>query len=134
MSEETMASRQAVQDASGKAAQTVPYPVGPDVAKTYALVRHAIQKREQLLGFHEGHWVTVCPHVLGWRAGEPVALCYELFGAPQAVREPLGSPRLWRWIRLADFRAVTTRTGFWFSTPRQLRPALDELEVEIEVA
>jgi len=128
-----MPSRQAVQEVSDKGVQTLPHPVDPDVAKTYALVRHAIQKREQLLGFHEGHWVTVCPHVLGWRAGEPVALCYELFGEPQVAREPLGSPRLWRWIRLADFRAITTRTGFWFSTPRQLRPTLEDFEMELEV-
>jgi len=96
-------------------------------AQTYALIHHAITKREQVLGFYLGQWVTVCPHTLGWRDGELHLWCYELFAAPggQIVREPLRSPRLWRLFRLADFRAVTTRLGFWLTPPTSRRPALD---------
>jgi len=102
-------------------------------AQTYALVCHAIAKREQVLGFHRGQWVTVCPHTLGWRDGEGYLWCYELFAAPggESAPAPLGSPNLWRFFRLADFCAVTTRVGFWLAPPTSRRPALD-IDIELE--
>ncbi len=102
-------------------------------AETYRLLREAVLRREQVLALYRGFPIVFCPHVLGRHQGEAKVLGYEMVErqGPGVVREPIGSPRLWRLISIRDLRAVRTRVGFWVAIAPYLRPPIDGLEADV---
>ncbi len=105
----------------------------PDIAggvslETFALVRRAIQNREQLWSCCGGQALRFCPHALGWRGDAAYVLGLVL----RERREPAADGATWewlmewRWIRLADLEIPSARRGDWIASPREQRPRATE--------
>jgi hypothetical protein len=84
---------------------------------TYELVREAIQTRKTVIGLYRGHWVTFCPHVLGWSQDEAYVVAYRLFPDATARKRAAGPPGYWDRIRLAELHWVRAYAGPWLPGP-----------------
>jgi hypothetical protein len=80
----------------------------------YAVVRDAINQRQQITAYYEGFYREMCPHVLGLNAeGEEQGLFYQFGGTSKHGLSPDGSPNNWRCMPLAGLTNVTSRVGSW---------------------
>lgn len=58
---------------------------------TYALIREAIQRKQQVLATYDGHAREMCPHVLGTKDGRRQALFYQFGGTSSSGCQHIGS-------------------------------------------
>jgi hypothetical protein len=97
---------------------------------TYALVRRAIEQRQQVLAVYGGHRRRMCPHVIGTRDGRPRALFFQFDGGSSRGLAPGGD---WRCLRLDRLTEVAVEDGRWHtrahSEPQRCIEVVD-LEVE----
>jgi hypothetical protein len=78
--------------------------------------------------------LAFCPHLLGHRADGYYVLARLIVGGPDLARERHQSPRRWRWLPLKGFRSLHTTGagGAWWSAPRDTRPEMPDLIVDLE--
>ncbi len=107
---------------------------GADV-QTLAVLRDAIQRKKQIIAFRgRGRRPLVfCPHALASGAGRWYVLAFVVVGE-RADDEDLQSPARWRWIPVTELSQVVQREGFWFSAPRESRPELRTVRIELDAA
>lgn len=80
----------------------------------YDLIRQAIERKQQVLGFYHGYYREMCPHAIGLnKRGEPQALFYQFAGESSRRLGPPGSPENWRCIRVNELSDVSVRDGAW---------------------
>ncbi len=106
-------------------------PVSREAARQ--LLREALLRKEQVLGYHKERLTVFCPHALASGPGGEYVLAFIIIGEPDPGAD-FTSPKRWRWLRLADLRPTARRAGLWFSAPRETRPLLGSVIVELEAA
>ncbi|HET9847819.1 MAG TPA: hypothetical protein VFR68_04605 [Candidatus Dormibacteraeota bacterium] len=80
----------------------------------YGLIRQAIERKQQVLGFYHGYYREMCPHAIGLnKRSEPQALFYQFAGGSSRPLGPPASPQNWRCIRIDDLSNVSLRDGEW---------------------
>lgn len=82
---------------------------------TYRLFHTAIRGRKQLTCTYRGCYREICPHILGFKQGQEVALTYQ-FAGQSASRLPPGGE--WRCLSLAQVRNARLRDGPWHTGAR----------------
>jgi hypothetical protein len=81
----------------------------PKRSTTYALVRNAILREQQVVCSYEGRHRQLCPHIIGTnKAGEEVVLAWQFAG------ESSGKLPQWRCLRLTHVRDAQVRDGRWY--------------------
>jgi hypothetical protein len=101
--------------------------------ETHALLVEAIRRKEQVLGYHKERQIVFCPHVLATGPGGDYVLAFVIIAEPDPGADFV-SPKRWRWLRLTDLRVTARRSGLWFSAPRESRPLLSSVIVQLEAA
>lgn len=79
---------------------------------TYALLRHAIERKEQVIAFYDGEPREFCPHVLGAKQGRRHVLAYQFGGESRSGLPPRGE---WRCFEVDRLESVSLRPGQWHS-------------------
>lgn len=105
--------------------------VSPEAGR--ALLEEAILRKEQVLGYHKERQIVFCPHVLATGPGGDYVLAFVIIAEPDPGAD-FASPKRWRWLRLTDLRLTARRSGLWFSAPRESRPLLSSVIVQMEAA
>ena len=101
---------------------------------TYALIRQAIQNKQQVTATYHGHHREMCPHVLGMKGGRRQALFYQFGGSSSSGLAPAGSMDNWRCVIIDQLQNVSLRDGEWHSAANHSRPqtCVDQIDVEVE--
>ncbi len=86
----------------------------------YLAIRDAVEHRSPLLARRGNVWLTLCPHILGWRKDEAYVVAYTVTG-----------PRQWVCLPLVEINYVRATDGRWL--PDGLSRPPDEMELD-EVA
>ncbi len=86
----------------------------------YLAIRDAVEHRSPLLARRGNVWLTLCPHVLGWRKDEAYLVAYTVT-----------RPRQWVCLPLAEINYVRATDGRWL--PDVLSRPPEEMELD-EVA
>jgi hypothetical protein len=94
---------------------------------TYEIFRQAILAKQQVVCTYQGRFREVCPHTLGYKAGQEKALTFQFAGQSSSGLPPEGE---WRCLFLAQVVDAELRDG----SPSHLRPQTCVDQVEIEVA
>ena len=104
----------------------------PKRSATYALVRNAILRQQQLVCTYDGRRRELCPHIIGTnKTDEEVVLAWQFAG------ESAGRLPQWRCLRLSRVRDASTRDGRWYEggshkTAQSCVTAID-LDVNVHV-
>ncbi|MFB3820223.1 MAG: hypothetical protein ACE147_21410, partial [Candidatus Methylomirabilales bacterium] len=77
--------------------------------------------------------IVFCPHVLAAGPGGDYVLAFVIIAEPDPGAD-FASPKRWRWLRVSDLQVTARRSGLWFSAPRESRPLLTSVIVELEAA
>jgi hypothetical protein len=99
---------------------------------TYRFIRTAIQNELQITCRYGGHDRALCPHIIGWTAGEEKLLAWQFGGATSSVLPPAGE---WRCLRIAGMHDVEQREGPWHtgSRHRSAQSCVQEIDLDINV-
>jgi hypothetical protein len=92
----------------------------------------AILKKQRVFCWHEAGLFAFCPHAMGHREDGYHVLALLIVGGPELARERHQSPRRWRWLSLNGFRSLHTTSGAWWSAPRDTRPDMPNLVIDLE--
>jgi len=97
------------------------------------MVRDAILNKLQIIAMYHGHVRELCPHLIGWKHGDPHALFYQFGGQSSRVLDAPGSPANWRCIRIRELTHVAVRKGPWYTATNYSRPerCVDEVDLEV---
>jgi len=96
----------------------------------YALVRRAIEERQQVHATYSGHQRRMCPHVIGARDGEPRALFFQFAGGSGRGLRPQGD---WRCLPLAGLSEVSIHDGPWHTRAHsEPQRCIDDVDLAIE--
>ena len=79
---------------------------------TYRLFRTAILERKQVTCVYKDCYREVCPHVLGFKDGQEMALTFQ-FGGQSKSGLPRGGE--WRCLVLAQVSDARIRDGAWYT-------------------
>jgi hypothetical protein len=100
------------------------------VEDTYALVRRAIEERQQVHATYAGHRRRMCPHVIGTRDGQPRALFFQFAGGSGRGLSPEGD---WRCLLLDGLTDVSAHAGPWHTRAHsEPQRCIDDVDLEIE--
>jgi hypothetical protein len=102
----------------------------PNRGATYALVRNAILRQQQVVCTYEGRRRELCPHILGTnKGGEEVVLAWQFAG------ESSGKLPQWRCLRLANVRNASARDGRWQegNSHKATQSCVTEIDLDINV-
>ncbi len=107
-----------------------------EIRRTYDAIKWAIEEKKPVSATYDGLKREMCPHVLGFKNGNPQALFYQFGGESRSGLQPDGSPANWRCVTLAKLSDVNVIDGTWHTGTNHSRPqtCVDEIEVEVEVA
>jgi len=97
---------------------------------TYALVRNAIVREQQVVCTYEGRHRELCPHIIGTnKAGEEVVLAWQFAG------ESSGQLPQWRCLRLAHIREARAREGRWHEgrSHKTTQKCVTEIDLDINI-
>jgi hypothetical protein len=96
---------------------------------TYALVRRAIEQRQQVHAAYDGHRRRMCPHVIGTRDGQPRALFFQFDGSSGRGLAAGGD---WRCLPLAGLTEVSIQDGPWHTRAHsEPQRCIDAVDLEI---
>lgn len=76
----------------------------------YRLFRTAILGRRRIVCEYDGCYREVCPHVLGYKERDAMALTFQLGAESKSGLPPGGE---WRCLALAQVRNVGIRSDLW---------------------
>ena len=102
----------------------------PKRSATYALVRNAILREQQVLCTYDGRHRELCPHIIGTnKAGEEVVLAWQFAG------ESSGKLPQWRCLRLTHVRAAVVRAGPWHEggSHKMNQSCVTEIDLDINI-
>lgn len=102
----------------------------PKRSATYALVRNAILREQQVICVYEVRHRELCPHIIGTnKAGEEVVLAWQFAG------ESSGKLPQWRCLRLARIRDAIARDGRWHEggSHKATQKCVTEIDLDINV-
>ena len=66
------------------------------VPQAWAVLELALVERRVVRLRYHGHGRVVCPHVLGWKSGRAMCLCYQVGGTTSEGTLPAGPRERWR--------------------------------------
>jgi hypothetical protein len=95
----------------------------------FALIRDAIVERKLVSAMYHGFRREMCPHVLGWKAGNERALFFQFAGGSRKGLSPRGE---WRCLHLSALSDVSIYKGRWRTGPgyyENPQSCIDEIEV-----
>ena len=96
----------------------------------YALVRRAIERRQQVHATYGGHRRRLCPHVIGTREGQSRALFFQFGGTSSRGLEPGGD---WRCLPLDGLSEVSAHEGPWHTRAHsEPQRCIDQVDLEVE--
>lgn len=96
---------------------------------TYALVRRAIEERQQVHAAYDGYRRRMCPHVIGTKDGQPRALFFQFAGGSGRGLPPGGD---WRCLLLDGLTDVSVHDGPWHTQAHsKTQSCIAEVELEI---
>jgi hypothetical protein len=99
------------------------------MAGTYELIRQAIAERKQVHACFDGRARQLCPHAIGWRAGQPRALFFQFDGYSSRGLEPGGD---WRCLALDRLTDVSLHEGAWHTREHsQPQHCIDDVDLSI---
>jgi hypothetical protein len=97
---------------------------------TYRLFREAILRRKQVTCHYQGLYRELCPHILGHKQGQEVALTYQFAGASASGLPARGE---WRCLLLRQVQGARLRDGPWHSRAHtQPQSCVEIIDVAIE--
>lgn len=82
------------------------------------LIVEAIRGKKQVLAIYDGLRREMCPHVVGYKDGNPHCLFYQFAGESSGTIYPQGDPRAyqnWRCMDIDKLSNVRLRDGEWYS-------------------
>jgi hypothetical protein len=103
-----------------------PRPPAWDVLAKALNGRHPVRAR------YHGAERTLCPHVLGWKAGRAKALCYQVEGPASQGGPPPGPAQRWRSLFIDDIEGAEILSGHsWETAPNYslLTNSVDQFEL-----
>jgi hypothetical protein len=97
----------------------------------YDLFREAVLGRKQVTCMYQGRYREVCPHVIGYKAGQEKVLTFQFGGQSSSGLPPGGE---WRCLFLAQVRDAQLRDGEWHTGHSHLRPqtCVDNVDAEVD--
>jgi hypothetical protein len=96
----------------------------------YALIRRALEQRQQVDAVHGGHRRRMCPHVIGSKDGRPRALFFQFAGGSSRGLAPGGD---WRCLPIDDLTEVSVHDGPWHSRAHsEPQRCIDVVDLAIE--
>lgn len=95
----------------------------------YALVRRAIEEKQQVHASYAGHQRRMCPHVLGTKEGRSRALFFQFAGGSHRGLPPGGD---WRCLFLDALNGASIHAGTWH-TRAHSEPQRCVVDVDLEV-
>ena len=99
------------------------------MSDTYALIRGAIEQRQQVHASYAGHNRLLCPHVIGTKAGEPRVLFFQFGGGSSRGLAPGGD---WRCLSIAGLSEISVLDGEWRTRPHsQPQTCIDEIDLAV---
>ena len=98
---------------------------------TYALVRRAIEERQQVHATYAGHQRRMCPHVIGTGAGQQRALFFQFAGGSDRGLPDGGD---WRCLPLDGLSDVSLHAGTWHTRAHsEPQRCIDVVDLQIEL-
>jgi hypothetical protein len=80
----------------------------------YNIIKHAIQKKLQIIATFKGHKRELCPHVLGTKNGTAHCLFYQ-FGGSSGRGLSDDPNQNWRCIPVDELQDISVIEGKWYS-------------------
>jgi hypothetical protein len=85
----------------------------------YQIFRTAILERRQIVCLYGDYHREICPHVLGYKDGQEMALTFQFGGESKSGLPPGGE---WRCLALAEVSDARMRDGPWYTGRLHGRP------------
>ena len=101
-----------------------------DHSPNFDLFHRAILRRQQVTCIYQGLYREICPHILGYRAGNETVLAFQ-FGGQSSKGLPSGGQ--WRCLKLEEVKDVTLRDGWWYSGQEHAKTqsCVDDMFVDV---
>src|SRR5215831_5279815 len=80
------------------------------VSSTFELLRTATRSKQHIVGYYDGFYRQLCPHVLGWKRGVPHLFAFQFGG--QSLR-PLPVSGQWKCMEVEKLSVVSVLDGPW---------------------
>jgi len=88
----------------------------PSRPPAWDLLAQAITTRCSVRASYHGHDRTLCPHLLGWKNGRALTLCYQSAGSTS--RGSLGRDhQRWRWMFVDEIHDAVMTDTRWQTAP-----------------
>jgi predicted DNA-binding transcriptional regulator YafY len=96
----------------------------------YQIFRTAIRERKQITCAYNGCRREVCPHVLGFKDGQEMALTFQFAGDSNSGLPPGGE---WRCLALAQVSDARMRDGPWHTgcSHRTTQVCVDIVDLDV---
>lgn len=97
----------------------------------WGLLVQAITNQRAMRASYHGHDRVLCPHLLGWKNGRALVLCYQTDGSTS--RGPIsGDHQRWRWLFVDQIHDPVLTDSPWQTAPNY-RPDTAPIDI-IELA
>jgi hypothetical protein len=98
-------------------------------SEMYELFERAINGRKQITCMYKGARRELCPHMLGHKRGDEVALTFQFAGKNEKGLPTKG----WKCLQLSDVRDVKLRDGAWYggSGHSKQQTCLDDVDMDV---
>jgi hypothetical protein len=100
----------------------------------YSLIADAMKNHHQVRGSYQGHYREMCPHVLGYKDGEPRCFFYQFDGTSSSGKIEDGSKDNWRFIPIYELENVSVVDGPWHTHenfPRGTQNCVEDIMVVV---
>lgn len=99
----------------------------------YALIKSAIQNKQQIHATYKNMHRELCPHALGHKNGNEQALFYQFGGESSKGTIVPGDLANWRCLRVSELSDLSVHSGEWFSADNHgtAQTCVGEIDVEI---
>jgi hypothetical protein len=99
-------------------------------SRNYQLFRKAILGRKQITCIYQGFYRELCPHVLGYKRGEEMALTFQFAGQSASGLPSKGE---WRCLVLAQVHNAQIRNGPWHAGRRHTvtQACVDTVDIDV---
>ena len=99
---------------------------------TFDLFHRAILERRQIVCVYDGFGREICPYILGYKAGKPVALVYQFGGGSSRGLRPGGD---WRCFMIDNVSDARLRDGPWQGDAehRTRQSCVDDVFVDVNL-
>ncbi|MGH9653106.1 MAG: hypothetical protein ACRD6B_06515 [Bryobacteraceae bacterium] len=104
------------------------------IPTTWAILAGALTARRPVAATYHGHRRLLCPHALGWKAGRPKLLAYQVSGTTSTGALPADTTQRWRSMFVDDIEHPVIVDQPWQSaanyTPAR-RNGLDTIALDL---